>query len=92
MAAILAAIVFGFVTVRTWLEAIHKMEIGAAIQQGSLTIPCVAKLFRAAGGVWPDGGDGALACAWAISKRLTSQLLALSMNGEMPALRSFTNG
>lgn len=43
MAAFLATIIFAFVTVRTWQEAIHKMEISAAIQQGSLTIP-----------VWPS--------------------------------------
>ena len=83
MAGFLAAIVFGFVTVRTWLEAIHKMEIGAAIQQGSLTIP-----------VWPSYfalpvGCGLMAVtalwrSWAISKGAKSTF-GPELNGEISA-------
>ncbi|MCX7567919.1 TRAP transporter small permease [Sulfitobacter sp. F26169L] len=43
MAALLGAVVFGFLTVRTWIEAMAKMELGAAMQQGTMTIP-----------VWPS--------------------------------------
>lgn len=83
MAAFLAAIVFGFLAVRTWLEAIHKLEISAAIQQGSLTIP-----------VWPSYFALPLGCGlmtltalwrgWAISKS-TKSTFGPDLNGEMPA-------
>lgn len=43
MSAFLAAVVFTFLTVRTWIEAVAKMNIGASIQQGTMTIP-----------VWPS--------------------------------------
>ncbi len=39
MAALLGAVVFAFLTVRTWIEAMAKMELGAAMQQGTMTIP-----------------------------------------------------
>ena len=83
MAAFLAAIVFGFVTVRTWIEAIHKMEISAAIQQGSLTIP-----------VWPSYFALPLGCGlMAVTALWRAQAIARGaqstfgpdMNGELPA-------
>lgn len=38
-AALLSAVAFAFLAVRTWQEAGGKAEVGAAMQQGTLTIP-----------------------------------------------------
>ena len=43
MAALLSAGVFALLATRTWIEAMAQMTLGAAVQQGTLTIP-----------VWPS--------------------------------------
>jgi TRAP-type C4-dicarboxylate transport system permease small subunit len=44
-ASLLAAVAFAFLAVRTWQEAVGKMEVGASMQQGTVTIPIWPSYF-----------------------------------------------